>query len=97
VSRWLYVEMLKAGYTSVCGFHYVHHAQDGRRHAHPAELAQRVVDAASETGIGMTMLPAPHQYSGFGAQPLRAVLEDSLRAALQGSMRYRPARRYTST
>lgn len=24
-ARWLYVEMLKAGYTSVCEFHYVHH------------------------------------------------------------------------
>ena len=31
IARWLYIEMLKAGYTSVCEFHYVHHAQ--RRHA----------------------------------------------------------------
>ncbi|ALP66099.1 formimidoylglutamate deiminase [Paraburkholderia caribensis] len=124
IARWLYVEMLKAGYTSVCEFHYVHHAQDGGRHSHPAELAQRVVDAAVETGIGMTMLPVLYQYSGFGAQPpradqrrfinatdaflellgalraarpehgalrygiaphsLRAVSEDSLRAALEG-------------
>lgn len=29
VARWLYVEMLKSGYTSVCEFHYVHHAPDG--------------------------------------------------------------------
>ncbi|SAK80308.1 formimidoylglutamate deiminase [Caballeronia ptereochthonis] len=71
IARWLYVEMLKAGYTSVCEFHYVHHAAGGRRHANPAELAQRVVDAASETGIGMTMLPVLYQYSGFDAQPPR--------------------------
>lgn len=71
IARWLYVEMLKAGYTSVCEFHYVHHAADGQRHANPAELAQRVVDAANETGIGMTMLPVLYQYSGFGAQPPR--------------------------
>ncbi|WP_244817514.1 formimidoylglutamate deiminase [Caballeronia sp. Lep1P3] len=71
IARWLYVEMLKAGYTSVCEFHYVHHAADGSRHANPAELAQRVVDAASETGIGMTMLPVLYQYSGFNAQPSR--------------------------
>ncbi|HEY4353503.1 MAG TPA: formimidoylglutamate deiminase, partial [Paraburkholderia sp.] len=71
IARWLYVEMLKAGYTSVCEFHYVHHAADGQRYANPAELAQRVVDAASETGIGMTMLPVSYQYSGFGAQPPR--------------------------
>lgn len=71
IARWLYVEMLKAGYTSVCEFHYVHHAQDGQRYASPAELAQRVVDAAGETGIGMTMLPVLYQYSGFGARAPR--------------------------
>ncbi|SDD71360.1 formimidoylglutamate deiminase [Paraburkholderia lycopersici] len=68
IASWLYVEMLKAGYTSVCEFHYVHHAQDGRRYARPAEMALRVVDAAAETGIGLTMLPVLYQYSGFGGQ-----------------------------
>jgi formimidoylglutamate deiminase len=71
IARWLYVEMLKAGYTSVCEFHYVHHAANGQRYGNAAELAQRVVDAASETGIGMTMLPVLYQFSGFGAQPSR--------------------------
>ncbi|OLL32593.1 formimidoylglutamate deiminase [Burkholderia sp. SRS-W-2-2016] len=71
VARWLYIEMLKAGYTSVCEFHYVHHAQDGQRYANPAELAQRVVDAAAASGIGITMLPVLYQYSGFGAQAPR--------------------------
>lgn len=71
VARWLYVEMLKAGYTSVCEFHYVHHAHDGQHYVNPAELAQRVVDAASETGVGMTMLPVLYQYSGFGSRAPR--------------------------
>lgn len=71
IARWLYVEMLKAGYTSVCEFHYVHHAEDGAPYASVAELAQRVVGAAHETGIGMTMLPVLYQYSGFGAKPAR--------------------------
>ncbi|MFP4895544.1 formimidoylglutamate deiminase [Paraburkholderia sp. EG304] len=71
VAQWLYIEMLKAGYTSVCEFHYVHHAQDGQRYANQAELAQRVVDAAAASGIGMTMLPVLYQYSGFGAQAPR--------------------------
>src|SRR5690606_9371492 len=30
VASQLYVEMLEAGYTSVCEFHYLHHAPDGR-------------------------------------------------------------------
>ena len=71
IAQWLYIEMLKAGYTSVCEFHYVHHMQDGKRYANEAELAQRVVDAAGASGIGITMLPVLYQYAGFGAQPPR--------------------------
>ncbi|KLU22468.1 N-formimino-L-glutamate deiminase [Caballeronia mineralivorans PML1(12)] len=66
IARWLYIEMLKAGYTSVCEFHYVHHAPNGQHYANPAEMAARVVNAATQTGIGMTMLPVLYQYSGFG-------------------------------
>jgi len=66
IARWLYIEMLKAGYTSVCEFHYVHHAPDGKPYANPAEMTARVVDAGAQTGIGMTMLPVLYQYSGFG-------------------------------
>jgi len=72
IAQWLYIEMLKAGYTSVCEFHYVHHTPDGTRYMNPAELAQRVVDAAKHTGIGMTMLPVLYQYSGFGSRAPRA-------------------------
>ena len=71
VAQWLYIEMLKAGYTSVCEFHYVHHTPEGKRYTNQAELAQRVVDAASAAGIGMTMLPVLYQYSGFGASAPR--------------------------
>jgi formimidoylglutamate deiminase len=71
IARWLYIEMLKAGYTSVCEFHYVHHAPDGSRYANEAELAQRVVDAAHTSGIGITMLPVLYQYAGFNQQPPR--------------------------
>jgi formimidoylglutamate deiminase len=71
VAQWLYIEMLKAGYTSVCEFHYVHHTPEGKRYTNQAELAQRVVDAASAAGIGMTMLPVLYQYSGFGARAPR--------------------------
>ncbi|WP_438395652.1 formimidoylglutamate deiminase [Caballeronia sp. DA-9] len=68
IARWLYIEMLKAGYTSVCEFHYVHNAPDGTPYDNPAEMAARVVGAAEQTGIGMTMLPVLYQYSGFGAR-----------------------------
>jgi formimidoylglutamate deiminase len=69
IAHYLYVDMLKAGYTSVCEFHYVHHQPDGTPYANPAEMAERVVDAAEQAGLGMTMLPVLYQYSHFGAQP----------------------------
>lgn len=72
IARWLYVEMLKAGYTSVCEFHYVHHQGDGTHYPNVAELAQRVVGAASQAGLGMTMLPVLYEYSGFGMREPRA-------------------------
>ncbi|WP_188983165.1 formimidoylglutamate deiminase [Pseudomonas matsuisoli] len=71
IGRHLYIEMLKAGYTSVCEFHYVHHGADGQPYANPAELSLRVVRAAADVGIGMTLLPVLYQYGGFGgAEPL---------------------------
>ncbi|WP_018152069.1 formimidoylglutamate deiminase [Leeia oryzae] len=66
VARQLYTEMLKAGYTSVCEFHYVHHDVGGKPYANPAELSARLVKAASETGMGLTLLPVLYQHSGFG-------------------------------
>ena len=68
IARWLYIEMLKAGYTSVCEFHYLHHAPQGQPYANPAEMAGRVVGAAASAGIGITMLPVLYQFSGFGAR-----------------------------
>ena len=65
----LYVEMLEAGYTSVCEFHYVHHDRDGRPYADDAELALAVMRAARRAGIGLTLLPVLYQSSGFGGQP----------------------------
>jgi formimidoylglutamate deiminase len=64
----LYIEMLQAGYTSVCEFHYLHHDTDGKPYADPAENLVCLIEAAQEVGIGLTLLPVLYQYSGFGAQ-----------------------------
>lgn len=68
IARQLYIEMLKAGYTGVAEFHYVHHDVDGEPYANPAELALRVSQAASEAGIGLTLLPVLYSHAGFGGQ-----------------------------
>lgn len=69
IARHLYIEMLKAGYTSVCEFHYLHHAPGGLPYVDRAELALRLMQAAADVGIGMTLLPVLYQYGGFGGQP----------------------------
>lgn len=66
VSAMTYLEMLKAGITSVAEFHYVHHQADGTPYADPTELSQRVVAAAQEAGVRMTLLPVAYHQAGFG-------------------------------
>jgi len=69
IAAQLYVEMLKAGYTAVGEFHYLHHGPDGRPYDDPAEMARRVLAAARRTGIGLTLLPVLYGYGDFGGQP----------------------------
>jgi formimidoylglutamate deiminase len=68
IATHLYIEMLRAGYTAVCEFHYLHHDVDGRPFADPAELSLRLQAAARRTGIGLTLLPVLYQQGGFGGQ-----------------------------
>jgi formimidoylglutamate deiminase len=71
IAAQLYAECLRHGYTSVCEFHYVQRQSDGSCYARPAETAERVVAAAQQAGIGLTMLPVLYSFAGFGEQPLR--------------------------
>jgi formimidoylglutamate deiminase len=70
VAAQLYVEMLEAGYTSVCEFHYLHHAPDGRPYADPAAMSRALVAAARETGIRLTLLPVLYMSGGFDGRAL---------------------------
>ncbi|AIA25291.1 formimidoylglutamate deiminase [Kosakonia sacchari] len=72
IASYLYIEMLKAGYTSVAEFHYLHHDRGGKPYAQPAELALRISQAAKTAGIGLTLLPVLYSFSGFGGQPATA-------------------------
>lgn len=72
IATGLYVEMLEAGYTSVCEFHYLHHEADGRPYADDRELSLCLLRAAQAAGIGLTLLPVLYQTSGFGGTPPNA-------------------------
>jgi formiminoglutamate deiminase len=71
VAAQLYVEMLKAGYTAVGEFQYLHHQPDGTAYDERAELSLRCLAAAEQAGIAITMLPTLYCFGGFGEQPPR--------------------------
>lgn len=71
VASLLYAELLLAGYTQVCEFHYLHNAVDGKPYADPMEMALALVRAAGRVGMGLTLLPTLYMRSGFGAAGLR--------------------------
>jgi formimidoylglutamate deiminase len=62
IAHFLYIEMLRHGYTAVAEFHYVHQP-DGMLLAH--------LDAAREAGIAITLMPSVYRWSGFGERPLQ--------------------------
>ncbi|WP_022953279.1 formimidoylglutamate deiminase [Leucothrix mucor] len=70
IAAQLYVEMLKSGYTRVAEFQYLHHQPSGQHYDNPAEMSLQTLQAARETGLGMTNLPVHYQFGGFGEQPL---------------------------
>jgi formimidoylglutamate deiminase len=70
VAAQLYAEMLEAGYTTVCEFHYLHHAPDGRPYDDPATMSRALIAAARDTGIRMTLLPVLYMTGGFDGRAL---------------------------
>ena len=71
ISAQLYLEMLKAGYTSVGEFQYLHHDIDGQHYDDRAEMSLQCMNAAASVGLGFTALPVLYRYGGFGeAEPL---------------------------
>ena len=71
IAAQLYLEMLKAGYSCVGEFQYLHHDIDGRPYASRAEMSLQCLQAARSVGLGFTALPVLYRYGGFGsAAPL---------------------------
>jgi formimidoylglutamate deiminase len=70
IARQLYVEMLKAGYTAVGEFHYVHHQRGGEPYLDLAEMSSALLAAAAEAGIRIGLIPALYQQAGFGRRPI---------------------------
>lgn len=69
VAAMLYEEMLRKGYTHVAEFHYLHHDPNGRPYDNLAEMAERLISAASLSGIKITLIPIFYQKGGFNRDP----------------------------
>jgi formimidoylglutamate deiminase len=68
----LYLEMLKSGYTAVGEFHYLHKDPSGAAYADPAEMSRRLIIAAEQVGIGMTLLPVLYSVGGYRGVEINA-------------------------
>jgi formimidoylglutamate deiminase len=64
-----FADMLRAGFTSVAEFHYLHHGLNG---APTAEMALAIRAAARDAGIRLTLLPVLYQQGGFNRAPTAA-------------------------
>ncbi|MEO7066449.1 MAG: formimidoylglutamate deiminase [Rhodanobacter sp.] len=70
IAAQLYVEMLKAGYTQVSEFHYLHQQPDGTPYAQPEAMSLALIEAAREAGIALTLLPVLYMTGGFDGRAL---------------------------
>lgn len=64
VARHGYACMLRAGFTHVAEFHYLHHGRDGDR---GPEGTRAVLAAAEDVGLPISLLPVYYRTSDFGA------------------------------
>ena len=67
IAAQLYLEMLKAGYSCVGEFQYLHHDVAGKAYANPGEMSLQCLQAARSVGLGFTALPVLYRYGGFGS------------------------------
>ncbi|MEM6303244.1 MAG: formimidoylglutamate deiminase [Pseudomonadota bacterium] len=64
------MEMLEAGFGASVEFHYLHHQPGGAAYANRAEMSERIVAAAAQTGIGLTLLPVLYSQGGVDGRAL---------------------------
>ncbi len=70
LARATFAEMALAGVTCVGEFHYLHHAPGGEPYADPNEMGHRLIEAAAEAGIRITLLDTVYLTSTVDGAPL---------------------------
>lgn len=70
IAAFVQMEMAEAGYAAVAEFHYLHHAPGGTAYANRAEMGARIVAAAAQSGLGLTLLPVLYAQGGCDGRAL---------------------------
>ncbi|WP_295317418.1 formimidoylglutamate deiminase [Roseobacter sp.] len=70
LAAFVQMEMQEAGYAASAEFHYLHHGPGGVPYDAPAEMSERIVAAAEESGIGLCLLPVLYTTGGCDGRPL---------------------------
>ncbi|MBL4661456.1 MAG: formimidoylglutamate deiminase [Alcanivoracaceae bacterium] len=68
IARYAYSEMLLAGFTSVCEFHYIHRSLSDKNNTEDMSLA--IINAAHDVGIRLTLLPVLYTQAHINGSPL---------------------------
>jgi len=69
VARMCFLEMVRAGVTTVGEFHYVHNQPSGEPYEDPNLLAKQVIAAAQSLGLRIVLLRSAYLRSGFDLSP----------------------------
>ncbi|WP_299861353.1 formimidoylglutamate deiminase [uncultured Roseobacter sp.] len=70
ITAFVQMEMLEAGYATSAEFHYLHHQPGGAPYANLAEMSERIIAAAAQSGIGLCLLPVHYQFGGCDGRAL---------------------------
>ncbi len=68
IACYAYSEMLQAGYSSVCEFHYIHRGLNNGNNTDNMSLA--IIKAAHDVGIALTLLPVLYTQAHIDGSPL---------------------------
>lgn len=66
IATYLYSQMLSFGITSVAEFHYIHKDPKGKSYNNLAEMGSRLIKAAKNTGMNITLIPIYYNRGDFG-------------------------------
>ena len=70
IAAFAFMEMQEQGFGACAEFHYLHHNVSGVPYDQISEMSQRIIAAADQSGIGLSLLPVLYTYGGLNREAL---------------------------